>query len=89
MAQIQEFLFFHKTLHFDKFEGADFKYDNDFSNLQTKTTQIRHFWFQVSRLVVYHTVLLNDIFKSADVKCDNSSSKFKPANNPKAFLSQI
>ena len=35
---------FAQTLHFHKFEGADFKYDNNFSNLQPKITEIRHFW---------------------------------------------
>ena len=79
----------HETLHFDKFEGADLKYINSFSNLQPKITQIRHFWFQVWKLFALHKILLNDIFESADVKCGNSSSKFKPANNTKAFLSQI
>ena len=43
-------LFLHKTLHFDKFEGADFKYGNNFSNLQPKIIQIRHFWFHVWKL---------------------------------------
>ena len=75
----------HKTLHFDKFEGTDFKYGNNFSNLQPKITQIIHSWFQVSKFFVLHKTLLNDIFESADVKCDNSSSKFKSVNNPKVF----
>ena len=38
---------FVKNFAFNKFEGADFKYGNNFSNLQPKITQIRHFWFQV------------------------------------------
>ena len=80
---------FVKNFAFNKFEGADFKYGNNFSNLQPKITQIRHFWFQVWKLFVLRKVLLNGIFESADAKYDNSSSKFKPSNNPKAFLFQI
>ena len=34
-------------LVFDKFEGADFKYDNSFLKFQSKNTQIRHFWSQI------------------------------------------
>ena len=37
---------FRKILQLDKFEGADFKYDNTFFKFQSKNTQIRHFWFQ-------------------------------------------
>ena len=33
--QIWTFLFFHKFLHWDKFEGADFKDDNVISKFQT------------------------------------------------------
>ena len=80
-----DFLFLRKTFHFNKFEGADFKYGYSFSNLQPKIIQIRHFWFQVWKYFILHKILLNDIFENADVKRDNSSSKFKPANNPKAF----
>ena len=79
------YLFLHKTFHFDKFEGTDFKYGYSFSNVQPKVIQIRHFWFQIWKFFVLHKTLLNDIFQNADVKCDNSSSKFKPANNPKVF----
>ena len=75
--------------HFDKFEGAVFKYGNNFLNLQPKIIQIRYFWFQVWKLFVLHKILLKGIFESADVKCENSSSKFKPANSPKVFLSQV
>ena len=32
---------------FNKFEGADFKYDNSFLNFYPKNTRIRHFWFQI------------------------------------------
>ena len=47
LVQIYEFLFLYKILHFDKFEGTNFKYLNKFSYLQHKITQIRHFWFKV------------------------------------------
>ena len=66
-------------------EGTAFKYDNNISNLQPKITQIRNICLQAWKIIVLHKILVNDIFKCPGVKCDNSSSKFKPANNPKAF----
>ena len=32
---------------FDKFEGADLKYDNTFLKFYPKNTQIRQFWSQI------------------------------------------
>ena len=49
--------FFHKFLQLEKFEGADFKYDNSILKIISqkypnkaflvKNTQIRHFWSQI------------------------------------------
>ena len=36
-------LYLHETLYFDKAENADFKYDNSFSKVLPKNTQIRYF----------------------------------------------
>ena len=33
-----------QKLNFDKFEGADFKFNNSFLKFQPKNTQRRHFW---------------------------------------------
>ena len=41
------FLFLLQTLQQDKFEETDFKYDNIIFNFHPKSTQIRHFWFQI------------------------------------------
>ena len=38
---------------FNKFEGADFKYDNSFLNFYPKNTRIRHFWFQIQTFFVF------------------------------------
>ena len=46
-SQIQAFLFFHEISQLDKFEGADFKYDNVVFKFQPKNTKIRHFWSKV------------------------------------------
>ena len=35
----------HQTLHLDKFEGVDFKYDNGFFEFQPKNIQIKHFLY--------------------------------------------
>ena len=57
LPKIFAFLFFHKILQLDRFKGADFKYDNSFSNIiahkypnkafWVKNTQISHFWSQI------------------------------------------
>ena len=39
-------LFFHEVLKLDKFEDADFKYDNIILKFQPKSTQIRFSWSQ-------------------------------------------
>ena len=40
------FFFFGKILQLDKFEGADFKYDNNLLKLLPVSNHIRHFWSQ-------------------------------------------
>ena len=35
------FFFWHETFHFDKFERADFKFENSFSKFQSRNSQIR------------------------------------------------
>ena len=42
----QNSLYSQKHLY-DKLEIADFKYDNNFLNLNPKITKARYFWFQV------------------------------------------
>ena len=46
-SQIQAFLFFRNILPLDKFDDADFKYDNIVFKFQPQNTQIGHFWSEV------------------------------------------
>ena len=64
-----------KRLIFDKFEGADFKYDNSFLKFQPKNTQIRHFWSQIQAFSLFHDILQLDKLKGADFKSHNSFFK--------------
>lgn len=58
--KFKEFLFnSHKTLHFKKFEGVNFKYKNCFFKIRLENTQIRHFWSQ--KRLVYFTTRLVDL----------------------------
>ena len=74
------FIFFCEVLQLDKFEGADFKYDNSFSKFNPKNTQIRYFRYQISAFSFFHEMLQLDKFEGADFKYDNSSLKFEPKN---------
>ena len=42
-SKIAAITFFHEISHLDKFEDADFKYENSFSKILCKDNQIRHF----------------------------------------------
>ena len=84
---IYAFSLFHKILQIDRFEGADFKYDNSFLKFLPKNTQIRHFWSQIQAFSLFHKILRLDKFEGADFKCDNSSYKILAQKYPnKAFL---
>ena len=47
LYQIWAFSLFHEVLQLDKFEGADFKYDNIIFNFQHQNTKIGHFWSHI------------------------------------------
>ena len=96
-SQIQVFLFFRKILQLDKFEGADFKYDNSIFKILAqkypnkaflvKNTQIRHFWSQIQVFLFFRKILQLDKFEGADFKYDNSIFKILAQKYPnKAFL---
>ena len=59
------FVFFGKMLQLDKFEGADFKYDNIVCKFQPKNSQIQAFLF-------FREILQIEKFEDADFKYDNS-----------------
>ena len=64
-------MFFLKSLQFDKFEGADFKYDNlHFPKFGPK---FREFYY-------FQEILQLDKFEGADFKYDNILFKFPPKN---------
>ena len=83
-------MFFRKIFQLNKFEGADFKYDNSFFNLnpppptpppkkkkKKKTKQIRYFWSQIYAFSFFHKILQLDKFEGADFKYNNISFKFQ------------
>ena len=74
--QIQALLFFREILQSDKFEGADFKYDNIVFKFQPKITQIRRFWSQIYAFLFFPEILQIDKLEGADFKYDNSVLKF-------------
>ena len=47
-----------------------YKYDNSFSKLQSKNTQIRHFWFQFLAFSFLHETLQLGKFEGTDFKYD-------------------
>ena len=67
----------HQILHLDKFEGADFKYDNIVSNSGPK----------IPKSGVFGPILEIDKLEDADFKYDNSIFKILAETYPnKAFL---
>ena len=56
----------------DKFEGADFKYDNIFFKFQRKYTQRGHFWSQIEAYFFFPEILQLGKFEGADFKYENS-----------------
>ena len=67
---------FRQNLQLDKFEGANFKYDNSFFKYQPKSTQIRHFWSEIQGFLFLHQTLQQDKFEDVDLKHDNNIFKF-------------
>ena len=69
-------------LQLEKFEGADFKYDNSIFKIlaqkypnktfSVKNIQIRHFWSQTLAFLLLHEHFQINKFEGADFKYDNS-----------------
>ena len=68
-------MFFREILQLDKFEGADFKYDNIVFKFQPQNTQIRHFWSKIYGFLFFREILQIDKFEGADLKYDKTFSK--------------
>ena len=63
----------------DKFEGADFKYDNSFSKFQSKDTQIGQFWH-------FHVFMKFTKSDKFEVLISNMTSSFS-SSSPKILKS--
>ena len=70
------FLFSHETLHFVKFEGADFKYINMFSNLQLKIPKQSIFAPKFAFFYLNNFLHFGN-FEDADFKYNNSLSNLR------------
>ena len=80
-AQIQAFLLFHDILQLDKFQGADFKYDNILFTFQPKNTQLKHFLAQISVFLGFLCKILQlNKLEGADFKYDNIALTLRPKN---------
>ena len=82
-----KFLLLHKILHLDIFERVHVKYDNSFSKLQLKDTQLRYFYSQVLRFFVLYKTLHIDKLEDADFKHDNNLFKLQLKKGPNMTLS--
>ena len=80
--QIQAFLFFYKSLQIDKYEGADFKYDNSFITVLAKNQSNKGFLVKNTQIQAFfiHKTLQLDKVESIDFKYDNSFLIFQPKN---------
>ena len=65
-------MFFHETLQLDRFEGADFKYDNIFVKFYPKNTKIRLLCSRVKVILFSRELFEFKKFEGADFKYDNS-----------------
>ena len=85
-----EILFLRKILQLDKFEGANFRYENSFLKFQPENTQIRHFWSKMQAFSLFHEILQLGKSEGADSKYDNIIFKFQPKTTQvRLFWSQI
>ena len=80
LSQIQAFLFLHKMLQLDKFEGIDFKYHNSFLKFQRKNTQVRYFWCQ-NQAFLFPKILQLHKLEDADFKYGNIVFKLQPKDS--------
>ena len=69
------FFFSHEILQLDKFEGADFKYNNTFLKIVPENAQLRDIWSQILAFSLFHKILQLEKFNCPDFKHDNSFLK--------------
>ena len=73
-----KFFILHKTLHFAKLQGANFKYEKDLFQTPPKNTQIRQFRTRPLRVFFHETLRFLKCVR-ADIKHGNSLFKEVPA----------
>ena len=47
------FSLFHEIAQLDKFDGADFKYDNNIFKFEPQSMQIGYIWFQIKGVLFF------------------------------------
>ena len=72
-------------MQLDKFEGADFEYDNIIFNYQPANTHIRNFWSQIWGFLYLHQTSQQNKFEDAVFKYGNIILKFQPQNTQTFF----
>ena len=70
-----------EILQLDKFEDADFKYDNSFWKFQAKNSQIGIFGTKFRPFCFFPKILQLHKFEGADFKQDIICFNFQPKNN--------
>ena len=83
-------MFFRQTLQLDKFEGADFKYDNSFFKILAQKYPHETFLVLILGILIISRNLQLDKFEGADLKYKNVIFKFLPKNTQmRLFWSQF
>ena len=72
LSQIQAFLFFDEVLLLNKFESANFIYDNVVFKFQPTNSQIIHFGSQIQAFLFFHKIVQIYKFEGAEFKYSNS-----------------
>ena len=79
-SQIKTFVFFCERLLLNKFEGADFKYDNSFLKILAQKSPNKAFSVPNLGILLFHEILQLDKFEDDDFEYDNNLFKFEPKN---------
>ena len=81
---------FLPNLQLEKFEGAGFKYDNNFFQIAFQKYPYKAFLVRKLRIFIFAPTLQQDKFQDTDSKHYNNIFKFQPKNTQfRHFRSQI
>ena len=80
MVRNLSILIFSQNFELDKFQAADFKYDNIAFKFQPRNTQIKHFWSQIYGFLFLDEILCLKKFEGTAVKYHSTVvfSSFSP-----------